>query len=295
MEWVPHLAHKNVPLPDGSSCNFDGAAGKVPLCTAAMLDGALAKNAKDLTMKYMMMWNEAYDKGNAKAKKKYIAPADAATYWRVFVQGMATRANLKLVSPTTGVAKGKIQWLGDTLLACWSQRALSPSCDVETIAAFSVHDYKCGEAYWRGNYGTNGNFQKQLKAYLTAKTAGVGKDWVTYVDSRPIWVTETNCNGDNGFPPTGPVSRSEQCARITGQRADKDCGQYGKCGKGSIATMKSMDTIVRMSWWNTWQQNKKNSSKTANAMLVDATGGLFPAGRALANRLLNNTDCDIKQ
>jgi hypothetical protein len=288
VEFVPHLAHKKVPLPDGSSCNFD----KAPLCTASMLDGALKKNAKGLTIKYMMGWNEAYDKGNAKAKKKYIAPADAATYWRVFVQGMAKRANVALVSPTTGVTKGKLQWFGDMLLACWSQRASSPGCDVETIAAFSVHDYKCSEAYWRSNYGTKGTFQTTLKAYLAASAGGKGKDWATYVDSRPIWVTETNCNGDTGYPSTGPVSRSEQCARITGQRADKNCGEFGKCGKGSIAAMESMDTIGRVSWWNTWQQNKKNASKTANAMLVDTTGQLFPAGRALANGLLKSTDCN---
>merc|ERR1712166_1654159 len=105
------------------------------------------------------------------------------------------------------------------LLACWAQRA--QGCDVETIAAFSVHDYKCGESYWRVNYGANGTFQQNLKGYLTAgeekEGSGDGKDWSTYVDSRPLWVTETNCNGDYGYPSTQTVPRTEQCARITGQ------------------------------------------------------------------------------
>ena len=291
-QFVPHLAHKHVPLPDGSACNFDAATKNTPLCTDAMLDSALAKNAKGLKINFVMGWNEAYDQGNAKAKKKYIAPADAATYWRTMLQGMAKRANVKLVSPTTGVETHKLQWLADMLLACWSQRSASPGCDVETVAAFSVHDYKCGEPYWRSNYGTNGTFQTQLGRYLGKAAAGKGKDWAAFVDARPIWVTETNCNGDNGFPSSGPVSRGEQCARITGQRAEQKCGQYGLCGKGSIAAMESMDSVSRVSWWNTWQQNRNNATKTANAMLVDTTGKLFPAGRALASGL-TNMDCSV--
>jgi hypothetical protein len=296
VEFVPHLAHKKVPLPDGSACTFSASDvvntnGQVPLCTAAMLDVALAaKNNKGVTIRYLMGWNEAYDNSGSKAEKKYIAPVDAATYWRTFVQGLAARnGNLTLVSPTTGVTKGKLEWLGDMILACWSQR--SKGCDVETIKVFSVHDYKCSEAYWRSNYGTNGTFQKNLKAYLNAGAGQLGRDWSTFVDTRPIWVTETNCNGDYGYPPTAMVSRSEQCARITGNRAEKDCGDYGKCGIGSIATMESMNTIGRVSWWNTWQQNKGNATKTYNAMLVSATGDLFPAGKALVNGLQQSTDC----
>lgn len=295
IEFVPHLAHKNVPLPDGSLCTFDAAdaAAAAPLCTAAQLDAALAKNtAAGLKVTHLMGWNEAYDRGNAKAKYKYIAPADAATYWRVHVQGMAARANLKLVSPTTGVEKGKLQWLGDMLLECRAQRAAAPTgCDAETITAFSVHDYKCGEHYWRENYGPgNGTFQRSLKAYLAARApAGDRAYWASYVDARPIWVTETNCNADAA---SGLVSRSEQCARISGQRADQDCGEYGKCGMGSIATMESMASVARVSWWNTFQQNQKDRAKTANAMLVDAAGKLYPAGRALAGGLSKGTDCE---
>ena len=240
----------------------------------------------------MMGWNEAYDRGSKQAQKKYIAPGTAATYWRTMVQRMARLANVKLVSPTTGVEPEKLEWLGNMLVACWSQRGLSPGCDVETVAAFSVHDYKCGEQYWRSNYGTNGIFQTKLKRFLSSTAAGRGKDWATFVDTRSIWVTETNCNGDNGFPSKAQVSRSEQCARITGQRAGKKCGQYGLCGKGSIAAMESMDTVSRVSWWNTWQSNAHNSTKTANAMLVDSTGKLFPAGRALVSGL-TNMDCAV--
>lgn len=256
-----------------------------------MLDSALAaKSNTGLTMKYLMGWNEAYDKSGSKKDKKYIAPIDAATYWRTFVQGLAARnGNLTLVSPTTGVTKGKLEWLGDMLIACWKDS--SKGCDVETIAAFSVHDYKCSESYWRSNYGPTGLFQKNLKAYLAIGVTT--KDWSTFVDARPIWVTETNCNGDYGFPPTAFVSRSEQCARITGQRAEKACGDYGKCGIGSIATMESMDTIERVSWWNTHQKNKNNATKAYNAMLVSTAGDLFPAGKALANGLQKIQDCSV--
>ena len=152
VEFVPHLVHHHVPLPSNArdrygrslpaACNFDHAQPATPLCTAAMLDSALAYAKQQATVvTHLMGWNEPYDKSIKTSMKKYIAPADAATWWRVHVQGMAARANLLLVSPTTGAAKGKLEWLGDMLIACWSQRDLG--CDVETIAAFSVHDYKC--------------------------------------------------------------------------------------------------------------------------------------------------------
>ena len=126
-------------------------------------------------------------------------------------------------------------------------------------------------------------------------------DWDNYVNERKIWVTETNCNGDYGYPPP-PTSqlpgRSEQCARITGQRADALCGNkksYGnidkRCGIGSIATLESLVTVARISWWNTHQTNKNNSTKTFDAMLVSATGELYPAGKAIANGLERTTDC----
>ena len=304
VEFVPHLAHKHVPLPGGDACNLDAAKGETPLCTAAMLDraAAAARVPSRLTVTYMMGWNEAYDKGNSKAAYKYIAPADAATFWRVYVQGMAARANLSLVSPTTGVEPNKLAWLGNMILECWAQRR--QGCDVETIVAFSVHDYKCGEEYWRAAYGPGGTFQAKLKAHLynashpdlSLSVAGLSvlgdaKNWSSYVDARQIWVTETNCNGDYGFPPTQAVSGEEQCRRITGQRAGAECGQYGKCGVGSIAAMESMPTIARVSWWNTHQQNAQHRQKTADAMLVDDTGTLYPPGRALVGGLSSRVDC----
>lgn len=300
IEFVAHLAHHRVPLPNATACNFDIA----PFCTAAALDSALALAKTQANVTHLMGWNEAYDKGNSKAQKKYITPTDAATWWRVYVQGMAARAGLALVSPTTGVETHKLEWMGDMLLACWDQRDLNrvhhvgPSCDVETITAFSVHDYKCSEEYWRENYGERGTFQKELAKYLakgsTSRDQAAAKramNWTAYVETRPIWVTETNCNGDTGFPPTAAVSGTEQCARITGQRAAAACGSYGKCGIGSIAAMESMSTVARVSWWNTHQNNYGHDVKTANAMLVNSSGGLYPPGRALASGLSPTTDC----
>lgn len=185
VEFVPHLAHHRVPLPWGGACDFgsDPEGTAAPLCTDTMLDKAIAfAKGQGVTVEWLMGWNEAYDKGNAKAAKKYIEPATAATYWRTHVQGMATRNNLTLVSPTTGAEEKKLAWLGDMLLACWAQR--SQGCDVETIAAFSVHDYKCGEPYWRATYGTGGQFQTKLAAHLTNGHGAGGKNWTRYVSAR---------------------------------------------------------------------------------------------------------------
>ena len=289
VEFVAHLAHHHVPLPTTApaACNFDRAQGATPLCTEAMLDGALAYAKRQATVTHLMGWNEAYDDNNKKAAKKYITPADAATWWRVHVQGMAARANLSLVSPTTGAETHKLEWFGDMLLACWAQRGLG--CDVGTVAAFSVHDYKCSEEYWVATYGDQGTFQSGLVAYLIANGTS-GFNWAAYVHSRPIWVTETNCNGDTGFPPTAPVSGPEQCARISGQRASAPCGEYGRCGKGSLAAMEAMSTVTRVSWWNTWQNNAGGDVKAANAMLVDGAGTSPPPESPLC-RLWPHSAC----
>ena len=53
----------------------------------------------------------------------------------------------------------------------------------------------------------------------------------------------------------------------------------------------SMETVARVSWWNTWQRNSDNSTKTANAMLVNEMGILYPPGRGIVNGLLSSTDC----
>ena len=223
VEFVPHLAHHHVPLPWGGACDFssDPEGAGVPLCTDAMLDKAVAfAKGQGLAIHHLMGWNEAYDKGNAKATKKYIEPVTAATYWRTHVQGLAARNNLTLVSPTTGVESNKLAWLGDMLLACWAQR--DQGCDVETIAAFSVHDYKCAEPYWRQQYGRGGQFQTKLASHLANAHGSGGKNWTRFVDERLIWVTETNCNGDTGFPPTAAVSAEEQVRPILGRRDISD-------------------------------------------------------------------------
>jgi hypothetical protein len=258
VEFVPHLAHHHVPLPWGGACeafesNRKGKA-PAPLCTDGMLDQAIAfAKGQGLTVRYLMGWNEAYDKGNAKAGKKHIDPADAAEYWRTHVQGMAARNNLTLVSPTTGVEKKKLEWLGDMIIACWANRN-NPSpeegCEVESIAAFSVHDYKCAEPYWRENYGNRGVFQTKLAAHISKGDSSGGKDWEEYVNTRLIWVTETNCNGDTGFPPTAPVSAAEQvrmtcqCEKATRQFLMRRNDPLPRQARAKHEDFKSTDGVV---------------------------------------------------
>lgn len=70
-----------------------------------------------------------------------------------------------------------------------------PKCDVDMIKAFSVHDYKCKESYWRDNYGhMTGKYYTGLIEQLGDHG---GKDWKKYLAEMEIWVTETNCSGDD--------------------------------------------------------------------------------------------------
>ena len=53
-------------------------------CTGETLVSFTALEQQGVWPSISLGWNEAYDDSNKKAKKKYIAPADAATYWRTF-------------------------------------------------------------------------------------------------------------------------------------------------------------------------------------------------------------------
>lgn len=283
VEYVPMMAHRRLFLPDGSSCEFGAVAFKEKKmkrpCTEDQLVEVIEGTRKQMSkpLRYLMGWNEPYDFGNHKAAKKYITPKEAADWWRQIMQPVARRTNLSLVSPTTGAPHKKWNWTQNFLEECWNLKNATPSCDVESIAAFSVHDYKCSEQYWLKSYG---NGKKSFQAQLAHAMQGLGgKDWRSYVSSRPIWVTETNCGGDGDLP-----SGEESCMRITNQRPNLTT-ENGVIGRGSIATMRDLHTIDRISWWNTWNANEKNRSKTATAMLVDSAGTLLPPGRAIVAEL----------
>lgn len=149
-------------------------------------------------------------------------------------------------------------------------------CDIDMIKKFSVHDYKCYQFYWEKNYAEGGKFHTTLASRLEELLPGE-RDWYDYIVSRPLWVTETNCNWDNdrvkGHKDDPRPTALESCQRITGQTG-------GDWGIGSIKTMIGMDNIERVSWWNASNSLSKYREMTKVARLVSWEGEVLPPGRA---------------
>jgi hypothetical protein len=68
----------------------------------------------------------------------------AAQVWGKFVQPLAAKYNLKLVSPTFNVSTKNLAWSAGFLKACVDLADDSEyPCDYRSISAISIHDYRC--------------------------------------------------------------------------------------------------------------------------------------------------------
>ena len=193
--------------------------------------------------------------------------AEAAEIWRHYLQPAASQAGLSLLSPTIN----RIDFLGEFLKACYDRRSNNPPCDVEQIAAFTVHEYQCAESFWRREYG-NGGFRNRANSKMNGYG---GKDWGAYFSARRFWVTETNCNWEDNSLPSSLPDGIEQCLRASG-------GRPVSHGRGSISTMNALADVVAYSWW-TITNGRKAGTKQYNARLLDDQGRLLPPGRALVS------------
>ena len=236
-------------------------------------------------MKYLMGFNESYDKPDEKdstyKKSKYIAPLDAVDMWRNVIQPAAIEMGLGLLPPTSGAKAKKQEYLGEFIAGCWDKRNDETApCDVNLISAFSIHDFRCRESYWEENYtAKTGKFVVNLIDQLETQV-GDSDDmvWADYVNDMPIWVTATNCNWDKGGFPT----QIDVCERITGQAGKK-------YGMGSIKWFNQADNIARFAWYTTY--NKKNTTKDMVTRLTNIDSQVLPPGRALLNKCSKKTDC----
>ena len=177
---------------------------------------------------------------------------------RLYLQPAAKLAGLKLISPTTGAGsdlKGKQEWIAEFLRLCWQRREGAGGCRIESVVAFAIHEYQCSEEYWSEEYGAHGTWRAVLKAKLRggSATGTEQPDWDAYVDARPFWVTETNCNWDER---THPPTSAEQCRRVAGQKT-----MYGA---GSLAAFEALETVERYSWWPLYHEEESGKVRSAH-------------------------------
>eukprot|EP00443_Scrippsiella_acuminata_P056604 CAMPEP_0115388464 /NCGR_PEP_ID=MMETSP0271-20121206/9184_1 /TAXON_ID=71861 /ORGANISM="Scrippsiella trochoidea, Strain CCMP3099" /LENGTH=483 /DNA_ID=CAMNT_0002811945 /DNA_START=83 /DNA_END=1534 /DNA_ORIENTATION=+ len=305
-----HDACQHVPANVECRCYFTDAAlapqsapGRSgPMCSLRDLVDTVRETMSTLSGKakprYLMGFNEPED---SRAKHKNMSPHEAVEYWRRFVQPAAVELDLALVSPTVseGLCKQheygcqlKGTWYANFLKACWDQREDQEfPCDVEKIAAVSVHLHQCMEDTWTRLFSQGtGQFFRDMKQQMQAYG---GKDWDAFIDSRKIWVTEFSCNDDSlgyGALDSMPLASSaDMCRQLTGQAETWKAGKKSQSwGKGAVHALEDLESITRYAWRNTWAPGK--SSAGASAMLshdrlVDDAGRPFSHGLAMLQGL----------
>lgn len=279
-----------------------------PFCLASDLVAALRHGISGLSgrakPRYLMGFQQPED---ARASHKNISAEEAVDYWRRFLQPAAQELNLSLVTPT--ISQGTCRqhaygcrytgtWYANFLKACWDRRESAEyPCNVEKIAAVSVHLYKCMEDSWTSMFrpGT-GQFFKDMKAQM--KDYG-GRSWDEFIDSRKIWVTEFNCDDDHvglGLPDVLPVATvQDTCRRLMGQAEALKAhgGRAWHWGGGAVRALEALASVERYAWRHAWRPGRQvglGPDLGLGAPLVDDAGAPQPHGLALL-RGLEGVDC----
>jgi hypothetical protein len=260
-EFVPMIGWKYVNFVNGTRCYLD--ASKAPTCSVADVAQSLQEGISQMRIRptFLLGFNEPYNAG--------LSGGEVADLWRTWIQPAAEIAQLQLVSATATAKGDGLDVLKFFLMRCWDQRNDTEfPCNVSKVHAFAIHEYNCKASVWEDDFKAAGTFRQTLVKALG--TYG-GQDWKTFVHNRSFWITETNCNWDGDNP-----GSTEQCKRITGQ------GPKGY-GQGSIVQLNELATVSRYAWWNTYNSDTTNRSKTLNARLVTSDGTLTSVGRAYKN------------
>lgn len=270
--------------------------------------------------RYFLAFNEPYiiTPGNPEASNgvSYAINPWRAAYAFTRLQYAAKKAGLKMVTPTTAFSQltqdsapgvHPTDWMSMFLKRCYDMRNDAIPCDLNAIHAIAVHDYSCREDYWNAGYAKKG-FQKMLIEKMKNKNgAPYGNvDWSKYINSRKIWVTETNCNWEEDFLKAHAQGKyirtqAQTCLRATGQRSSH--------GGGSLAFFmnSSASVIERFVWWNTYANPRQRGDQATvtegsinrieSVRLFDDKYRLTPAGRAYWQAFedpskLRGVDCD---
>lgn len=273
IEYVPMLASRSF-FPMSGPADASGLcwlvvdespavmAGRIR-CSASQIAEVLldVKKRMAVPVRYLLTMNEPW------FMRDIMDPLEAVEIWRLYVQPAARAAELLLVSPSVNV--GHVEWVSDFLRLCHERRELSPACDVESVNAFAVHEYSCKETFWRAQYESQG-FREAILDDLGESRSD---SWRTYLRGRRFWVTETNCNWENGDRSSDMPNPEETCRRASG-------GAPSTHGRGSIVTMNGLSDVERYAWW-TVSVKAEPGTRHYNSRMADARGCLLGPGKAL--------------
>ena len=75
-----------------------------------------------------------------------------------------------------------------------------------------MHEYSCKESFWRDEYEREG-FREAIIRSLDFRQ----DFWRAFLQERHFWVTETNCNWENGDQSSDMPDGVETCERASGE------------------------------------------------------------------------------
>lgn len=311
-EFVPMISEHKFYLDESHTayCVFVQrlVAEDAPLCDTATVQKSLKRMLGEFSghavkPRYLMFDNEPWTQSpdtNAtwNGQNVKVTPWQAASKM-VIVQPAADRLGLTLVSPT---ADQKGVWISEFLKQCVQM----PGCDINKIQVISVHKYVCSRKSWQEDFVER---KWQARLLERVKDSGNGmtpEKWADYINTRRIWVTETNCNGDPDYrraaqqpDPQYPIRTQEEfCLRASGQENPE---VYG-----SLQELLSMDTsnVERVSWWVAYASKafagrKQTDSRVdrndridwtmADRMVEENGNELTPVGRLIAQAYADPT------
>lgn len=164
-----------------------------------------------------------------------------------YILDAAEDHNLQVISPTVRKGRGEDQeawWLAQFLGACEADSTFE--CDIEAIHAWDLHNYNCKASKWEGLDSFMAQMKDDLVYELTQQTHAfrTEADWRSYVNARPVWVTEVSCNHEGG----DPVDNVGSCKRNAEQHTDN-------WGDGVIKALDRTADVERWAWWTTFRVN----------------------------------------
>lgn len=207
---------------------------------------------------YFLGFNEPYHESTN------YTPNEAIEIWTKYLEPLVyDEKGINLISPTTKSAGGdntKFNWLVDFLGFCH----IDSACTVDKIRKIALHEYNCSESFWQNNYGGSNQYRLDLRYNLNTRYPGY--NWDDWVNTRELWVTETNCN--QGGP--AATTNKETCLMATGNMEGY--------GQGSLKTLEEISDIERVFWWTSYNTDTATSN-VSNARLLKNNGNITKAGQ----------------
>ena len=210
-----------------------------PICNGATeLIQQLTYTAQrlDTPMRYIMPYNEPWDKGNGE-----VDPVFYADYVFKHIATAARAHNLQLVSPTT---KGNAaDWFARFVARLYNNY---PD-DLALMTRIDLHYYKTQESKWDAGVDPVSDFVAAFPAAMVAlgNTTGRGSTyWTWWANQQTYWITEHSNEQNSNYP---QVSQDDTCRRISGQLPSTH-------GVGSVVKLNEDTRVERWAWWTTWRQ-----------------------------------------